>query len=155
MNTPSQPNPARRPGATPHHQSPPGSFPSPGAPPSGSPPAGPAWVPPGYVPAFVPVVLVAQPQTNTRALISLILGICSYVVGTGALTGIPAIVLGHQAIREIDGSAGAQSGRSLAVTGLVLGYVAVGLTVAGCLFLAIFVFGIVGAISGAISTFGR
>lgn len=155
MSTPSQQNASRHPGASKPHQSPPGSFPSPGAQPSGSPPAGPPWVQPGYVQGFVPVVLVAQPQTNTRALISLILGICSYAVGTGALTGIPAIILGHQAIREIDGSAGAQSGRSLAVTGLVLGYIAVGLAVAGCLFLAIFVFGIIGAISGAISTFGR
>ena len=47
--------------------------------------------------------IVAQPQTNNNAIISLILGICCYV-GLGILTGIPAVIFGHKAVREIDRS---------------------------------------------------
>jgi hypothetical protein len=90
-----------------------------------------------------PMMMVAQPQTNNKALISMILGICSWVLGLSILTGIPAIVLGHSALRELRLSGGTQSGNGMAITGLVLGYASLIGLVALCLFL-IFVFGLFG-----------
>jgi hypothetical protein len=92
-------------------------------------------------------VLVAQPQTNNNAVISLILGICCYV-GLGILTGIPAVIFGHRALRQIDGSAGTQGGKPLAIIGLVLGYMGIVGTLAVCLFF-VFVIGIFGAAGAA------
>src|SRR6516165_6383889 len=77
-------------------------------------------------------VLVAQPQTNNKALVSLILGIASWVVGS-ILTGIPAVIIGHMAMREIDNSAGTQGGKPLAIIGLVLGYLSIAGIVGACL----------------------
>ncbi len=104
----------------------------------------PAYGQTGYgQPAYVQQpVLVAQPQTNNNAVISLILGICCYV-GLGILTGIPAVLFGHKALREIDRSAGTQGGKPLAIIGLVLGYMGIVGTLAVCFFL-IFVFGLFG-----------
>lgn len=100
---------------------------------------------PGYgQPAYVQPVLVAQPQTNNKATISLILGIASWVVGS-VLTGIPAVIIGHMALREIDGSAGTQGGRPLAIIGLVLGYLSIAGALIGCLIVALFFLGIFGA----------
>lgn len=90
-----------------------------------------------------PVMMIAQPQTNNKALISMILGICSWVLGLSILTGIPAIVLGHSALRELRLSGGTQSGNGMAITGLVLGYASLIGLVAFCL-LAIFFFGLFG-----------
>jgi hypothetical protein len=92
-------------------------------------------------------VLVAQPQTNNNAVISLILGICCYI-GLGILTGIPAVIFGHRALRQIDGSAGTQGGKPLAIIGLVLGYLGIFGTLAVCLFF-VFVIGIFGAAGAA------
>ncbi len=95
----------------------------------------PAYGQPVYgQPAYAQAGMVGQQQTNNKALISLILGICSFVIGGNLLTGIPAIILGHMALREIDRSNQVQSGRPLALTGLILGYVATLGTVAFCLF---------------------
>ncbi|HEY7351004.1 MAG TPA: DUF4190 domain-containing protein [Ktedonobacterales bacterium] len=85
-------------------------------------------------PAYVQPVMVAQKQTNNKAIISLILGICSFAVAGNLLTGIPAIICGHMALREINASGGLQEGRPLATVGLVLGYVATAGTLAFCLF---------------------
>ncbi len=85
-------------------------------------------------PAYVQPVMVAQPQTNTKAIISLILGICSFVIVGNLLTGIPAIICGHMALREIQNSGGLQEGRPLALVGLILGYVATIGTLAFCAF---------------------
>ncbi len=85
-------------------------------------------------------VLVAQPQTNNKAVISLILGIASWVIGS-VLTGIPAVIIGHMAMREIDNSAGTQGGKPLAIIGLVLGYLSIAGLVGICLFF-VFVIGI-------------
>jgi hypothetical protein len=92
-------------------------------------------------------ILVAQPQTNNKAVVSLILGIASWVVGS-ILTGIPAVIIGHMAMREIDNSAGTQGGKPLAIIGLVLGYLSIAGIVGACLFF-IFVVGIFGAAGAA------
>lgn len=42
---------------------------------------------------------------------------------TFGLTSVPAIICGHRALAETRGSSNGSLGRSLAVTGLVIGYV--------------------------------
>jgi Domain of unknown function (DUF4190) len=42
----------------------------------------------------------------------------------GFFTGIPAIILGKQSQKEIDSSAGTQTGRGMATAGFVLGIIA-------------------------------
>jgi hypothetical protein len=90
--------------------------------------------------------MVAQPQTNNKALISMILGICSWVLGLSIFSGIPAIVLGHSALGEIRRSGGTQSGEGLALTGLILGYASIVGLVAVCVFL-VFVVGLFGIVA--------
>lgn len=101
----------------------------------------PGYGQPGYgQPAYGQPVMAVQQQSNNNALISLILGICCYV-GLGILTGIPAVIFGHKALKEIDRSGGTQSGKPLAIIGLVLGYMGIVGTLLVCLFL-VFVVGI-------------
>lgn len=101
----------------------------------------PAYQQPGYQQPMT----VSDQQTNNKAIIALILGICSWALGLNIIGGIPAIILGHMAIREIDATNGVQQGRPLALVGLILGYAAVAVTLVGCLILALFIFGILGA----------
>jgi Domain of unknown function (DUF4190)/DUF1707 SHOCT-like domain len=70
-------------------------------------------------------VQTAQPPTNGMAIASLVCGL-GQVVG-GPFAGIAAIILGHQARRQIRLTG--QQGDGMAVTGLVLGYVGTGLAV--------------------------
>jgi uncharacterized protein DUF4190 len=56
--------------------------------------------------------------TNGLAVASLVCGLCEFF--TVGVTGIPAVVLGHVALQQIGRSG--QSGRGMAITGLVLGY---------------------------------
>jgi hypothetical protein len=83
---------------------------------------GPAWgpPPPGYY---------AGPQagrrTNQLAIAALICGVAQVVFGF--LTGIPAIVLGHIARRQIRETG--EDGAGMALAGLILGYVGIALSV--------------------------
>jgi hypothetical protein len=100
---------------------------------------------PGYgQPVYAQPMMVAQAPTNNNAVIALILGICCYV-GFGILTGVPAVIFGHKALREINASGGTQSGKPLATIGLILGYVGIGATLLVCFFFALFFLGILGA----------
>ncbi len=103
--------------------------------------------PPYGQPAYVQPVLVAQPQTNNKAIISLILGICSWALALNIIGGIPAIIFGHMAMGEIDRSGGTQTGKPLALTGLILGYVVTIGTIIACLVIALLILGIIGAAS--------
>jgi len=70
-----------------------------------------------------PTVAVAAPQeTNGLAIASLILGI-TWIFWIGSLLGV---VLGHIALSQIDDSGERQGGRGMAIAGLVLGYIALG-----------------------------
>lgn len=75
-------------------------------------------------------------QTSTLALISLIAGILSWMLAPfiGALV---AVITGHMAKNEIRSSGGRLTGEGLATAGLVLGYIQLGLTVVGCLCVAV------------------
>ncbi|MBN1317787.1 MAG: DUF4190 domain-containing protein [Anaerolineales bacterium] len=50
---------------------------------------------------------------------------------------IPAIITGHSAIKELNQGGNIERGRGMAVTGLVSGYLALGITLLGCLILVI------------------
>lgn len=60
------------------------------------------------------------PRTNPLAGWSLGLGLGSLLCGI--FTAIPAVICGHIAIRRINRSGGRETGRGLAITGLVAGY---------------------------------
>lgn len=54
-----------------------------------------------------------------------------------AIPGIVAIVLGHLALEQIEDSGGVKRGRGMAIAGIVLGWVGIGIT--GLLVLAWFI----------------
>lgn len=66
------------------------------------------------------------PQTETKAIASLVLGLSS-LFGLGAITGLPAVVLGALARKDIDRSSGALTGRGVAAGGIVSGLFGTGL----------------------------
>jgi hypothetical protein len=77
-------------------------------------------------PAFQPrLPYGGVPRTNSLAIASLVCGMCQLFLGI--FSGIPAIVLGHVARRQIRETG--EQGAGLALTGLILGYVGIALTV--------------------------
>ncbi len=87
-----------------------------------------------------------QPERkqSTLALVSLILGILSWVM-LPFLGAIGAVITGHMALKEIRQSGGALEGETLAKVGLGLGYanLVLGLC-ACCLWFAVFAMGLMG-----------
>jgi hypothetical protein len=75
-----------------------------------------------------PRVPVGSP-TNQKATWALILGILSPFC-CGIFTAIPALILGIIARKEIDASGGSQTGRGMAIAGIVLGIVGIIVSVA-------------------------
>lgn len=59
-------------------------------------------------------------RTNPLAIAALVLGVASFC-GLGALTSIPAVVIGHVARRQIRRRG--ESGYGLAKAGLIVGYI--------------------------------
>jgi hypothetical protein len=84
-----------------------------------------------------PTIISTTPSTSNMAVASLILGIlgCSFLF---LIASIPAIICGHIALREINRSHGQIEGKGYAQAGLVLGYLAVGLTIVGYLLFGAF-----------------
>jgi hypothetical protein len=70
----------------------------------------------------------AAPKTNQKAIWALVTGILS-VICCGVIAGIPALILGQSAKKEIAASGGAQSGGGMAQAGFVLGIISIALTV--------------------------
>lgn len=99
-----------------------------------------------YVPAAPPPQWPAQPgpgRRDGRAVLSLVLGLLSMTcLGVGFLVGIPAIVIGAVARKDIDRSQGALSGRGLAAGGIVTGLFGTGLSL---VVLVVLLGGIVGS----------
>lgn len=83
----------------------------------------PVYQQPIIQPIVQPVMVAVAPPTNGKATASMVLGLCIFVAGF--LTGVPAVILGHMALKEINFSNGTQGGRGQAITGLVLGYISV------------------------------
>src|SRR5262249_10136850 len=65
-----------------------------------------------------------SPRTSGKAITSLTLGVLFFFT---CLTGLPAILFGRQALRDIESSKGRLRGRRMAITGIVFGVI-------GCLF---------------------
>jgi hypothetical protein len=76
------------------------------------------------------------PQTNQKALWSMILGILS-IVACGLLAGIPALILGSSAKKEIAAAGGAQTGEGMATAGVVLGWISVAISVVVLMFVVL------------------
>lgn len=89
----------------------------------------------GYQPA---------PQTSQKALWSMILGIIGLLLCSFA--GIPAIILGRQAKKEIELSQGRLTGSGMATAGFVMGIIAVALLVIGLIII------VAVAVAGGFST---
>lgn len=82
-----------------------------------------------------------NPPNHKDAVPSLVLGILSLVL-CGFVTGIPAIILGRRARREIASSGGALGGEGMATAGVVMGLIST--VVAGLallLVVGVFIFG--------------
>ena len=82
---------------------------------------------------------------DSKAVISLVLGILSIVCCFGILTGIPAIILGVLSRRDIAKSQGALGGEGMAIGGIVTG----GIAVVGTILYFIFYIGIFAAVAAA------
>ena len=83
----------------------------------------PAWGsgPPGSVlPAGAPVVVQ---RTNGLAVASLVTGLFFWCF---LVPGVVAIVLGYLALEQIDRSGGTFTGRGMAIAGIILGWVGIG-----------------------------
>lgn len=97
---------------------------------------------------------VNQQPTNGLAIASMICGIVGLmsmcVYGFGAIGGILAIIFGHIARGQIRRGQG--QGDGMAVAGLIMGYIAVGLV---AVFVVIFVFIIIVAAAGSAAGGGR
>ena len=68
----------------------------------------------------------AQPEgtrTSSLAIVAFVLGLLSVIACLGPFTGVPAIVIGHRANREVVQSDGRVNGQALALTGLATGIV--------------------------------
>jgi Domain of unknown function (DUF4190) len=109
---------------------PPGGPATPANPP---PPGTPAqWAPPS--PQVQPVYVQSPaPKTNGLAIASLILGIVwLYWIGS-----ILALIFGYMAKKQIDESGGRETGRGMAVAGIVLGWVGIGFVIIAIIVVAI------------------
>ena len=69
-----------------------------------------------------------QKKTVGLAIASLVLGILGFVA-LGILVAIPAVICGHMAKSRIKNSDGTLQGDGLALAGLIMGYVCIGITV--------------------------
>lgn len=103
-------------------------------------------VPQFSVPQYTPpegasgTVILPQQPTSNAALISMILGIVSlalfvmllctiFLSPISAVLGIPAVILGHNARKEIRASGGRLGGEGMAKAGLIMGWINIGLSV--------------------------
>jgi hypothetical protein len=82
-------------------------------------------------------------KTNTLAVVSLVSGVVGWVM-VPFLASIVAVVTGHMARSQIRQSAGREDGDGLAITGLVLGYLGLGLALIGIVLLILFFVGVLG-----------
>jgi len=70
----------------------------------------------------------ATAPTNTAAVVSLVSGILAWVA-VPLIGGLVAVFAGHAALNQIRASGGFESGQGLAVAGLILGWLQLGLLI--------------------------
>ncbi len=80
--------------------------------------------PPGDYPPAAPGGYDLPPQNNGKATAALVLGLVGLLC-CGLFAGIPALILGLSAKKEIEASGGRQSGGGMATAGIVLGAIAI------------------------------
>src|SRR5512133_3008421 len=98
-----------------------------GPPPASSPPPS-APAPPAYGQQPGGYGYQSTPKTNGLAIASLVLGIAQiFLCIIGAIL---ALVFGYIARRQIDESGGTQGGRGMAIAGIILGWIGIGLGIA-------------------------
>jgi len=81
--------------------------------------------------AYQPAPFGMQRPTNGLAVAALVCGVCQFFLWFVA--GIPAIVLGHMARRQIRQTG--EAGDGMALAGLILGYLGLALGVLGVIFI--------------------
>jgi hypothetical protein len=96
-------------------------------PPGDNPPGGYPPPPPGsYPPAGGYGEYAAAPKDNTKAMVSMILGIVGVTICCGSLIlSVVAVVLSILATKEIAGSGGVQGGETKARVGLITGIIGI------------------------------
>ena len=94
-------------------------------PPAGPPPAS---SPPAYGQQPGGYGYQSTPKTNGLAIASLVLGIAQIFLCI--IGGILALVFGYISRRQIDESGGTQGGRGMAIAGIILGWIGIGLGIA-------------------------
>lgn len=104
----------------------PGSPQYPAAAPYGSAPGGYGQPGPGYGAAY---------PKNNLAVWSLVLGIVSFVLSCGLLTGIPAVIVGNNAKKAV--ARGEANNGGMATAGIILGWIAIVLSVLTIILFAI------------------
>ena len=87
---------------------------------------------PGAYPGYPP----ATQQTSGMAIASLVLSLLGFVI-LPLIGSILGVIFGHMALGEIKRSNGAVGGQGLAMAGLVIGYIGIGLALLGCAFFII------------------
>lgn len=107
---------------------------------------------PGYGPLY-PVVYAARPPYRMKAVGSFVFGIIGFLLlpafGLGFLFGIFAVAEGHSAMKEFSRDIMPRSGRALAFTGILLGWISIAIGAIAILVAIAFA----GAIASAISSF--
>lgn len=106
----------------------------------------PAWLPLAKVPelaqSMVPYAsYYAPPPTSGLAIASMVCGLVGFMLCYFcALLGIPAVICGHMALKQMNEAPLPMSGRGMALTGLILGYLWIGLTLLAIFFGAVTAF---------------
>jgi hypothetical protein len=90
-----------------------------------------------------PYSVSTGPQQSQTAVVALVLGVVSILLlvlpGSSLFTAIPAVIVGRNARNEIRASGGQLTGEGMAQTGIILGWITLGLLVLGFLaFCALF-----------------
>jgi type IV pilus assembly protein PilA len=96
---------------------------------AGTPPAAPVSTSPWLnVPPAQPMrqpSFAGQPQTDGKAVASLVLGIMGVAMFLSFIAGIPAVILGHLSRKSIRESMGRLKGDGMALAGLIMGYLSI------------------------------
>jgi Domain of unknown function (DUF4190) len=72
---------------------------------------------------------------NSLGVWSLVLGIVSFVLSCGLFTGIPAVIVGNKAKQAV--ARGEANNGGMATAGIILGWVAIALSIIGAILLAV------------------
>jgi uncharacterized protein DUF4190 len=86
-------------------------------------------------------------ETPGTAVVAMILGIISFTLSCGPLTGIPALILGYKSRRQIDSDPNRYDGRGMATAGIILGWI--GTILCGGFWLVYLVVIVIAAASGS------